>query len=232
MTMSKKNKVVKTSSKRYAWVMGLVVLLLVIVMVIRNLKLSSSVDGAVEHVVNQNSGDHEVKKSSNKKTAEQILKARRAEIRKVHPRREGTSPVFAMVEAVLGDEKISDQQAAAQFRDIAQRSDVTETERLEALNHGLILNFQTFEGFAHDPSLPAALAQKYFEELANQSPSETFQINGYLDLLAHSDPDIRKQAADQLAMMIENDSLASDPAALRREVAHYLESLKTQSQEP
>jgi hypothetical protein len=103
---------------------------------------------------------------------------------------------------------------------------------VEALNHGLILQFEAFEGFTKDPALPVPLVQKYIEELANLSPSEAFRVSGLLDCLAHSDADIRKQSSEQLAEILENEELTGDPVALRREAGKYLERLKAQPKEP
>lgn len=225
----------KPSSNRSGIVLGLLVVGLVVFIVVRNLNTPAGsstsgkpgFDSAAEAGGRNSDGAID-----NGPDALSGRKATREDLRKAKPRKEGVAPTFPLVEDILVDEKITDTQAALAFREIAQRTDVSEPERLEALTHGANLSFESFAGFAKDTRLPSVLAQKYFDELANLSPSEAFQISGWLDLLSHEDADIRAQAAATLATAVDDDSLAANPEAVRLAAVKHLEMLKSQPQTP
>ncbi|MEI6176358.1 MAG: hypothetical protein WCS43_05660 [Verrucomicrobiota bacterium] len=225
----------KPASNRYGIVLGLITLGLVVFIVVRNLGSPSEVPAVGKPTIEsapEGGGKNPASAKGNDSATTPGRKATRDELRKARPHKAGVAPTFPLVEAILVDEKITDTQAAVGFREIAQRADVSEPERLQALTHGLNLNFESFAGFAKDKSLPLVLAQKYFDELANLSPSEAFQISGWLDLLSHEDTDISAQAAGKLATAVDDDSLAANPDALRRAAAKHLEMLKSQPQVP
>ena len=225
----------KPSSNRSGIVLGLVVVGLVVFIVIRNLTTPSGpspVGKPITGSAAEAGGGKPAGATGGDSASLPSRKATRDELRKARPRKEGVSPTFPLVEAILVDEKITDKQAAVGFREIAQRADVSEPERLEALTHGLNLSCESFAGFAKDTRLPSVLAQKYFDELANLSPSETFQISSWLDLLGHQDANISAQAAGKLATAVDDESLATNPEALRRAAAKHLEMLKSQPQPP
>jgi len=231
----RKHTASRPASNRYGSALGLIILGLVVFIVVRNLRAPSEASGSGAPIV-ESAVEAGVSKAGDPKGSDSARnprrKATRDELRKARHDKAGVTPTFPLVEAILVDEKITDTQAALAFREIAQRADVSEAERLQALTHGLNLSFESFAGFAKDRKLPLVLAQKYFDELANQSPSEDFQISGWLDLLNHEDATISAQSADKLAVVVDDESLTSNPGALRQAVAKHLEMLKSQPQGP
>lgn len=225
----------KPSSNRSAIAIGLMVVGLVVFIVVRNLSTPSGSSSGGKPGIDSTAeagGRNRAGAMDNGPDALAGRKATRDELRKARSRKAGVAPTFPLVEAILVDEKITDTQAALAFREIAQRTDVSGPERLEALTHGANLSFESFAGFAKDTRLPSVLAQKYFDELANLSPSETFQISGWLDLLSHEDADIRAQAAAKLATAVDDESLDTNPEAVRLAAVKHLEVLKSQPQKP
>jgi hypothetical protein len=133
--------------------------------------------------------------------------------------------LYPAVSRVLGDESLSVEEAAAELLDVVQRADLSEDERMEALAHGLNLDFQAFAAVAADPALPVPLAERYFAELCNQNELPEAQIHGCLDLLSHQNEEIRTQAAGQLAFLVGKEELADSPDALRQAAAERLAKL-------
>lgn len=133
---------------------------------------------------------------------------------------------FPLVERIIADDNQTDIQAAAALAEIARRSDVSLEERFEALAHGLNLDFKSFAGLASEPALPVELAQRYLDELLNQNQHPIFQIEGCLALLSHADKDIQSQAAEQLAFLVEKESLVESPDELRIAASAKMEELR------
>ncbi|MEO8614761.1 MAG: hypothetical protein ABI600_06440 [Luteolibacter sp.] len=132
---------------------------------------------------------------------------------------------FPQVQRILSDDSIPDLQAAVALFEIANNSGLAESERFEALAHGLNLNFPAFFALSQDPALPVPMAQRYFDELANRNQAPKEQIEGYLGLMNHSDEEIRKQAQHQLAFMLEDDAQELSPEELRQQAAERLVKL-------
>ena len=134
-------------------------------------------------------------------------------------------PQFPQVQRILSDDSIPDSQAAVALFEIANNSGIAESERFEALAHGLNLNFPAFSALSQDPTLPVPMAQRFFDELTNRNQAPREQIDGYLGLMNHRDEEIRKQAEHQLAFMLEDDAQALSPAELRQQAAKRLAKL-------
>lgn len=139
---------------------------------------------------------------------------------------------FPLVERIISDTAQSDIQAAEALLEIARRSDVSLEERFEALAHGLNLDFKSFAGLAAEVNLPLELAQRYLDELLNQNQQPVLQIEGCLALLNHADKDIRSQAMEQLAFLVEKESLAESPDELKTAALAKLEELRKTSPAP
>lgn len=135
---------------------------------------------------------------------------------------------FPQIERLLEDESISVDEAAKQLSEIAGRRDLPETERLEAMKHGLNLNFKAFAEVVKDPELPSPMAQLYVEELMNHNEERREQMEACLSLMNHRDEEIRKQAQDLLAFYLGEESLAEYPDGLRQQA---LEALKAEEGE-
>jgi hypothetical protein len=133
------------------------------------------------------------------------------------------SPVFPVVLSLLADESLPSNEVAAGLLEICRRSDLSEPERFEALAHGMNVDFSVFAAIAQDPNLPSSLAQRFADELANRNHQPAQQVAGFLDLLKHADEEIRAEAAEKLAFLIENEPLAESPAELEAAAKQWLE---------
>lgn len=133
---------------------------------------------------------------------------------------------FPLVERILVDTNQSELEAAQALAQIARRNDVSVEERFEALAHGLNLDFKSFAGLADDASLPVELAQRYLDELRNQNQHLILQIEGCVALLGHSNKDIQSQASEQLAFLVEAESMAESPDELKVVASAKLQELR------
>lgn len=133
---------------------------------------------------------------------------------------------FPLVERILSDTTIGDVEAAEGLAEIARRVDISLEERYEALAHGLNLDFKSFSNFVSDPDLPSELAQRYLDELLNQNKNPILQIEGCLALLGHSDQNMQSQAAEQLAFLVEKESLVESRDDLRKAAFERVEYLR------
>lgn len=160
-------------------------------------------------------------------------RATRSSLNRVAPTLDGepAAPQFPQVERLLLDQALSEEQAAAGLFEIAMNRELSLEERDEALAHGLNLDFGAFGAMAMDPTLPLPLTQRYFDELLNRNEAPQRQLEGYLGLMSHSEEEIRTQAAQQLAFVLEDEALAETPDELRRVANERLETLKLEPQE-
>ncbi len=133
---------------------------------------------------------------------------------------------FPLVERIISDTTQSDVQAAEALVEIARRGDVSLEERFEALAHGLNLDFKSFSGLAAETNLPLELAQRFLDELLNRNQQPVLQIEGCLALLNHTDQCIRSQAMEQLAFLVEKESLVESPQELKTAALAKLEELR------
>ena len=150
------------------------------------------------------------------------------------PKREAapeTEERFPELEQLLGDNSLSPHRTAELLRDLALRKDLSPAKRFEAMAHGLNLNFKAFAEVAADPELPAPMAQRYLEELANRNQARQEQVEGCLALMTNGDPEIRQNASTQLAFYIEAEPLAEQPDELRGAAAEWLETQKAEEKD-
>jgi hypothetical protein len=138
---------------------------------------------------------------------------------------------FPQIERLLGDESISVDETARQLSEIVGRKDLPEAERLEAMKHGLNLNFKALAEVVRDPDLPSPMAQLYVEELMNHNQERQGQMEACLSLMNHRDEEIRKQAQDLLAFYLGEESLAENPDELRKAAAEWLETQKVEEKD-
>lgn len=138
---------------------------------------------------------------------------------------------FPQIERLLGDESISVDEAAKQLSEIAGRKGLSEAERLEAMKHGLNLNFKALAEVVKNPDLPSPMAQLYVEELMNHNQERRGQMEACLSLMNHRDEEIRKQAQDLLAFYLGEESSAENPEELRKAAAEWLETQKAEEKD-
>ena len=153
-----------------------------------------------------------------------------ADRRRANTARAANDGNFPQIERILVDSSLTTDQSAEQLLAIVQRTELSEGERFEAMAHGLNLSFKTFAPAAADPALPAPLAQRYMDELANRNEARQEQIEGCLALMGNADEDIRTQAATQLAFYVEAETLTDKPDDLRKAAVEWVEKLKLKKQ--
>lgn len=136
------------------------------------------------------------------------------------------APVYPRIEEILANESISGIQAAEGLYALVQNRELSVEERDEALAHGLNLDYQVFASLVTDSSLPVVMAERMIDELANLNEMPQQQIEGYLGFVDYRDEEIRTQAAEDLAFILEEEDLAESPEDLRRLALERLEDLK------
>ena len=141
-------------------------------------------------------------------------------------------PRFPMVNQIVSDESISDSQAVTQLREIVNNHSLKVDERYEALAHGLNLDLNAFVDSTNDAEFPIELATRFLEELPNEPLGSLGQIQGYLNLMNHSNQEIRSRASEQLAFVMEDEALAEAPDELRKVAIEKLERIRNSPPQP
>lgn len=225
--MSQKKHESQSSSRRWYFIGGGLLLAIALMVTFRN----SGEPAVSSPVATATKKQAAVVKSSPPDLAPELAPERTARPlrRKANPVQAAEGKRFAQIENILGDSSLTTDQAAEQLLGIVQRTELSVDERLEAMAHGLNLSFKTFAPAAADPALPAPLAQRYIDELANRNETRQEQIEGCLALMGNVDEDIRNQAATQLAFYVEAEPLAGQPDELRKAAAEKIEKLKAEA---
>jgi hypothetical protein len=128
---------------------------------------------------------------------------------------------FAQVDAVLTDDRVSDDEAARQLAEIALDPNVIESERLEAMEHGTNLGFSHLLPLSLDPNLAQPLAEAYLNGLHGHDQVKE-QVSGALGLLNHSEAEIREQAQILLGFLLEAEEYNELPDKLRQKADEFL----------
>jgi hypothetical protein len=136
----------------------------------------------------------------------------------------------ARVDAVLTDDRVSDEEAARQLAEIALDPNVIESERLEAIEHGTNLGFSHLLPLSLDPNLPLPLAESYLSGLYGHDKAKE-QVSGALGLLNHADPDIREQAQTLLGFLLEAEEDNESPDKLRQKADAFLRQPDEESED-
>ncbi len=111
----------------------------------------------------------------------------------------------AGVDGILANNRISNEVAANLLHDLAVNPALPLEERLEALGHGLNLDITPFARFAETPELPASLANEFLDSVINSNDKPGLQIQTYLALLDHPDPEVSESATEMLAFAVGDD---------------------------
>lgn len=128
---------------------------------------------------------------------------------------------FPHIDSVLTDERISDEEAARQLANIALNPNVSEAERLEAMEHGKNLGFSLLLPLSSDSNLPLPLAESYLHGLHGHNQSKE-QVSGALGLMNHSDSGIRQQAQTLIGFLIGAEEDNESPDKLREKAEAFL----------
>jgi hypothetical protein len=124
--------------------------------------------------------------------------------------RDGGDPSeLSGVDRILADDGISHKQAALQLRELAMNPMSSVEARLEALEHGLLLDADSFADFAQQKDLPSELASHYLQKIINQNDSPAIQIRGYMALMDHPDAEVAGLAKEMLALEVGDEEQLS-----------------------
>lgn len=150
--------------------------------------------------------------------AKPLKKRFRADNKSARPSASTDSP---RVDAVLTDDRVSDEEAARQLAEIALDPNVIESERLEAMEHGTNLGFSQLLPLSLDPNLPLPLAEAYLNGIHGHDQVKE-QVSGALGLLNHSEAEIREQAQILLGFLLEAEEDNESPEKLRKKADEFL----------
>lgn len=137
-----------------------------------------------------------------------------------------TTDASAQVSRILADDNISVTDAAVMLHALAANPSLSVAVRLEALQHGLNLDMAPFARFAEAPDLPAELASEFLNAVINYNESPELQIQAYLDLINHPDPEVSESATEMLAFIVEDDQREASPATLVQMAKQKLAELR------
>jgi hypothetical protein len=137
-----------------------------------------------------------------------------------------TDETSAQVSRILADDKISTADAAVMLHALAADASLPVAHRLEALEHGLNLDMAPFARFAEVPDLPTELAALFLDAVINYNESPEIQIQSYLALINHPDPEVSASATDMLAFIVEDDQREASPATLVQMAKQKLAELR------
>jgi|GEM_PF-3584517 len=131
----------------------------------------------------------------------------------------------AAVARILSNDRIGEAEAATLLQELAVDASLPTEDRLEALTHGLNLDITPFASFGSTPALPAELATPFLEAVLNHNEAPQLQIQSYLALLDHSDPEVSALATDMLAFVVGDDLKEASHATLRQMAQRKLAEL-------
>ena len=118
------------------------------------------------------------------------------------------------IDRLITNQTLSNQEVAEQLRVIAKDKSMPENVRGDALGHGVILDLAAFADMAGDAQLPLEMAEELLQHVINENRDPALQIRAYTDFMNHSSPEIRDQAKDLLAFILEDDEGKADEATL------------------
>ncbi len=116
----------------------------------------------------------------------------------------------------------SHDETAAQLAAIACDQNVSEDERLEAIEHAADLGISHLLPLSHDSFLPAPLAEAYLHRLYRHINGRE-KVLGALGLLNHSEAEIREQAQILLGTLLKAEEDNESPEKLRQKADAFLQ---------
>ena len=122
---------------------------------------------------------------------------------------------------LIANRALSHDQIASQLAQIALDPNISEAEKLEAMEHGKNLGFSHFLPLSMDPNLPILLAESYLNGLHRHHQIKD-QVTGTLGLLNHSDSEIRQRAQIFLGFLLRAEEDIESPEKLREKADVFL----------
>ena len=155
------------------------------------------------------------------------------ELRSSSPRSESSSTQFdgsSKVGNLIANDALTHDELAQELSQIALDPNVSESDRLEAMEHGKNLGFSHLLPLSLDPNLVLPLAESYLNGLhRHDQPKE--QVTGALGLLNHSDPEIRQQAQTLIGFLIGAEEDNESPDKLREKADVFLKQADESGEE-
>jgi len=131
----------------------------------------------------------------------------------------------AGIDRILTNQAVDDDEAARMLREIAEDQAVPLSVRKDALGHGVLLNLNEFATMAADPELPEEMAEVLFDAVRNAGDDLALQLRALLDFLNHPSTEIREDAKDTLAFLLDDDLSEDDTDTLKKKAAEKLAEL-------
>lgn len=192
----------------------------------RKLKVASSPSHTSSHPA-------ATKREQSAKIVASAEKPTKSATRREAPLPSGRVTTFSVIGELLANDRLSQDESARELAKIALDSQVLESDRLEAMDHGKNLGFSHMLPLSLDPKLPLPLAESFLHGLyGHDQPKE--QVSGALGLLHHVDPDIRQQAEILLGFLLGAEEDIEAPEAsdrLREKADAFLKQPDEESEE-
>lgn len=128
--------------------------------------------------------------------------------------RSSDDSVAQRIDRLINHPSLSNHEVAEQLLLIAKDRGVSEKVRAEALGHGVILELGVFASMAADTQLPEEMAENLLNHVINENTNPALQIRAYKDFMNHSSSEIRDEARETLAFILEDDAGEADQATL------------------
>ncbi len=122
---------------------------------------------------------------------------------------------------LIANDALTHDELAQDLSRIALDPNVSESDRLEAMEHGKNLGFSHLLPLSLDTNLPLPLAESYLHGLHGHDQIKD-QVRGALGLLNHSDPEIRQQSQIFLGFLLRAEEDNESPDKLREKADVFI----------
>ena len=132
------------------------------------------------------------------------------------------------IDRILTNEALDDDDAARMLREIAEDQGVPSSVRKDAMEHGVLLNLSEFAPMAADPELPEEMAEALLDAVRNHGDDLPLQLRSFMGLLNHPSAEIREDAKDTLAFLLEDDLGEDDIETLTKKADEKIAELEAE----
>jgi hypothetical protein len=133
------------------------------------------------------------------------------------------------LDSLILNQTLEHREVAVQLRMIASDKRNSKEIRSEALGHGVLLDLPVFANMAADTQLPVDMAQDLLMHVINHNQDPALQIRAYKDFLTHPSSEIREEARQRLAFILEDDFDEADGATLLKMADEKLKQLEAEA---
>lgn len=132
------------------------------------------------------------------------------------------------LDSLILNKTLSNREVAEQLHMIASDKGMSEEIRSQALGHGVLLDLPVFTNLAADTQLPVEMAEELLMHVINENRDPALQITTYKNFLNHPSSEIRDEARQLLAFILEDDFEEADQAKLVQMADAKLKQLEAQ----